>query len=153
MIVAIDVCNGRIFFDYCKIVFIIVEVARQWIVAKAHESLAWSNSFAKSLVEPKQIFLFYVAIAHLHKWSAIHSSHHQIIDFKHETVLSPNVAESFASALTPSVLVVAWQHICGFGKFIERAFHISKFTVATLIAQVSVHHHSIHITRIDFSHG
>ena len=111
------------------------------------------NHLGERLVEPGEIFLLDVAIAHLHEGAAVHSYHHQLAHGEHKAVIAPQVIERFASTLAPVVLVVSRNHIEWMSDAVENRLHVAQLHVATLVGEVARHEHRIHIGVVDFLHS
>ena len=101
------VSNDRIFRQYTSIFIIVVKVSKQRIMVHAQHLHAWLHHLAERFVEPREVFLLDVPIAHLHEWAAVHAYHHQFAHSEHKAVIAPQVVERLAGTLAPVVLVVA----------------------------------------------
>ena len=107
MPMTVNMGNYRIFFQDIDIVTIIVKVIKQRIMVDAQHLHARLHHFAECLVEPREVFLLDVPIAHLHEWATVHTYHHKLAHSEHKSVVAPQVVERLAGTLTPVVLMVA----------------------------------------------
>ena len=135
------------------IVAIIVQVVENGVVIHTQHFLSGSGTLGKGLVEPQQVFLLDVAVAHLHERTAIHSYHHQIADFKDKAVVAPEVVKSLACALAPVVLMIAGNHVEWLADAVHNVLHVLQLRVATLVGEVAREHHRFGIGCVDFGHG
>ena len=105
------VSDDGILFENIHISAVIIQVIKNRIMVDAKHPHAGLYHHRESAVEPQEVFLLDVAVAHLHERPAVHAHNHQVIDREYKAVTPPQVVEGFAGALAPVVLVVAGNDI------------------------------------------
>ena len=118
----------------------------------AEHLLSGFDPLGQRLVEPDEVFLLDVSVAHFHERAAVHAYHHQVAHLEDETVAAPQVVEGLAGTLAPVVLMVARDDIERFCDAVEDAFHVAQLDVAAFVGEVAGHQHHVGVAGIDFGH-
>ena len=152
VVVAIDMPYHGVVRQYGKIGLIVVEVVLQRIVVERQHFLTGCDIFVKCGAQPVQVFLFDVAVAHLHKGAAVYAYYHQRILLENEAVAAECVDDGLCGRLRPVVLMVARKHIEREAYLLKYIVHIGNLFVGTLVGEVAVHYHCIVVAFVHFGY-
>lgn len=108
MVVAAQVGDDGIFFQHLHIVAVVVEIGIDGVVIETEHLHARFYPLGQGLVEPQEVFLLDVTVAHFHEGATVHAHNHERVDIEDEAVGAPQVVEGLARALAPSVFMIAW---------------------------------------------
>ena len=103
--------------------------------------------------EPVEVFLLDVAVAHLHEGATVYAYDHEGVDYGYESVVAPEVDESFGGALAPCVLVVARENAEGMADLVEDALDVAELGVGSFVGEVAVHHYKVERGGVDVVDG
>ena len=153
VIMATLVGDNRILLEDVHIGAVVVQIIKYRIMIDAQHPHSRLDHHVQSAVQPQEVLLLDVTVAHLHERATVHAHHHEIIYRKDKTVAAPQVVEGLAGALAPVVLVIAGDDVQRMGNAVEDGFDIAQLLVAALVGEVTGHHHGINIGRVNLGHG
>ena len=145
--------DDRVFLENIDIGAIVVQVIENGIVVDTQHPHARLDHHVECAIEPQEVFLLDVTVAHLHKRAAIHAHDYQIINREHKAVTTPQVVEGLAGTLAPVVLVVTGNDIQRMGDTVQDALDVEQLLVAALVGEVACHHHGINVGRVYLGNG